>query len=280
MPAAVETWKTRPSAVAGLFYPAHADKLRSTVHSLLDQKSEESATIDNVLGLIAPHAGYVYSGAVAAQAFRHLTGTRWDLVVILSPSHRETFRGVSIYPGDFETPLGIVSVDRGLAMEVAQSDPLIQAGWIGHRNEHGIEVELPFLQTVIGKFELLPIVMGTQDWDTCQVLVDCLFPMIQGKHVLIVASSDLSHFYPQEQANALDRVVVEDVESYDAERFYRDIRTGRCEACGSGPIVTMMELTKRLGGSYARVLDYGTSGDVNHDYSEVVGYLAGVATSR
>jgi len=275
-----EVFTTRPPAVAGLFYPAQAEKLTSLVQTLIDEANTGSSDIADVRGLIAPHAGYVYSGSVAADAFRQLTGTAWDLVVILSPSHREMFRGISIYPGDFETPLGIVRVDKKLVLELAAAHPLIQASWVGHRQEHGIEVELPFLQTVIGDFELLPIVMGTQDWDTCQLVVENLWPLIRSKRVLIVASSDLSHFHPQEDANVLDHVVVEDVEAYDSERFYRDIRTGRCEACGSGPILVTMELTRKLGSSRAQVVSYQTSGNVNRDYTEVVGYLAGVMSGR
>lgn len=274
MKSAADTSKPRPPAVAGLFYPAQAHALRSTVQGLLDEPGSEIPPAA-VQGLIAPHAGYVYSGAVAARAFRQISGTSWDLVVVLSPSHREMFRGVSVYPGDFETPLGRVPVNREIAFELAGASPLIQASSVGHRQEHGIEVELPFLQTVIGAFELLPIVMGTQDWETCQTVAGQLWPSIRDKKTLVVASSDLSHFYSQARANELDRVVVDDVKAYEPDRFYRDIRTGRCEACGSGPILVTMLLTQKQGASKANVLTYRTSGDVNHDYTEVVGYLAG-----
>ncbi len=274
MKSAADIFKPRPPAVAGLFYPAQSNALRSIVRNLLDDAVAEPS-LPNIHGLIAPHAGYVYSGSVAAHAFSQVAGTSWDLVVVLSPSHREMFRGASVYPGDFDTPLGRVTVNREIAVQLAEASPLIQAGIVGHRQEHGIEVELPFLQTVVDEFELLPIVMGTQDWETCETVAAQLWPLIRDKRVLVVASSDLSHFYPQARANELDRVVVDDVEAYEPERFYRDIRTGRCEACGFGPILVTMLLTQKRGATKANVLTYRTSGDVNHDYTEVVGYLAG-----
>ncbi len=265
---------TRPPAVAGIFYPAHAQKLRSDIDEMMSEA--EHTPIPSVSAVIVPHAGYVYSGRVAAAAFRQLGQTPWDVVVVMSPNHRDYFRGVSVYPGNYRTPLGVVPVDATLAKQLSEAHPQIVLSRLGHQQEHGIEVELPFLQYLFGEFVLLPIVMADQGWAMCERLASALEKVLSGKKVLVVASSDLSHFHRQEEAQVLDHHVISDVEMFDERRLHDDIRAGRCEACGYGPIIVSMMMARRSGCHTARVLTYRTSGDSNHDYNEVVGYLAGV----
>jgi len=266
---------TRPAAAAGLFYPVRPRELRSEIDRMLSE-TEVPSEASSVSSLIVPHAGYVYSGRIAASAFAAIRGSEWDAVVVLSPNHRDYFEGVSLYPGNYETPLGTVTVASDLVMQLAEAEPRLQISRLGHQREHGIEVELPFLQVLLGEFRLVPIVMATQDMETCTVLSQALKTVLKGKRVLMVASSDLSHFHRQEEAHKLDGVAVQDVNRFDENRLYQDIRAGRTEACGYGPMIVTMMMARQAGCVSAEVLRYGTSGDVNGDHTEVVGYLGGV----
>ena len=149
-------------------------------------------------------------------------------------------------------------------------------GFVGTRGEHALEVQLPFLQLVLGKFKLVPIVIGDQDWTTCEALAEVLTESLKGKSALIVASSDLSHFHPYNEAIRLDSIVMNHVNSFDPEGLYEDISTGLCEACGASPIISAMLAAKGLGADKAKVLKYANSGDVTGDRSGVVGYMAAV----
>jgi AmmeMemoRadiSam system protein A len=172
-------------------------------------------------------------------------------------------------------------VDTALAGEISNINKRVFLsnqghGFVGQRGEHAIEVQLPFLQLVLGKFNLVPIVIGDQDWATCQVLAEALQKSLKGKNVLLVASSDLSHYHPYNEAVRLDSTVIKHVNSYDAEGLFDDLGAGLCEACGGSPIATAMLAAKGLGADKAKVVKYANSGDVTGDKSAVVGYLAAV----
>lgn len=266
---------TRKPAVAGLFYPGSRSKLREAVNELLNQTSGTVAT-SQVFGLIAPHAGYMYSGDVAAEAFSQLKGIEPGTIVILSPSHRDYFRGVSVYRGDYETPLGRIPMDQDFVDELLGLASVVFESDLGHREEHGIEVELPFLQTVVTDFQLVPLVMGTQDVETIETVGRALERMATEKKFLIVASSDLSHFHSQEEANKLDRQVIADVEAFDEKQLLSHIQSRKSEACGYGPIAVALKTVRSMGADRSSVLKYHTSGNVNGEFSEVVGYLSAV----
>lgn len=271
----------RHPAVAGKFYPAEPDRLRTMIESLLDEASPVKVR-GEIRGIIAPHAGYMYSGLTAAHAYRLLRGKKYDVVVVVSPSHFEYFHGVSVYPGDaYETPLGRISVDAQLREVLMRTSDVILASEAGHRAEHALEVQLPFLQQVLSgrAYTLLPLVVGDQKREICFGLGDALAEVLKDLNVLVVASTDLSHYYPATVAERLDVVMERDVAAFDYERLMSDLEAHRTEACGGGPTVAVMAALKGLGVSSMTVTHRSTSGDTTGDYSSVVGYLSAVAHS-
>ena len=273
--------KTRKPAVANQFYPGDPVTLSRQITDFF-KKAKKEPIPGKIVGLISPHAGYMYSGQVAAYAFKLLEGLSFETVVVISPSHIAYFPGASIYNGAaYETPLGTIAVDTSLAGKTADANERVFLsnkghGFEGMRGEHALEVELPFLQVVLGKFRLVPIVVGDQDWATCRALAEALMKSIKGKSVLIVASTDLSHFHPYDEAVRLDNMVTDHVNSFDPEGLFSALAAGTCEACGGSPMVATMLAAKGLGADKAKVLKYANSGDVTGDKSGVVGYMAAV----
>jgi AmmeMemoRadiSam system protein B len=269
--------KVRMPAVAGMFYPAKKAALDQELAFILEE-SREYSTDTEIKAILAPHAGYMYSGGVAARAYRQIYGHAFDIVVVISPSHCEYFTEISIYDGyAYSTPLGSVPVDHDLANQLTDLCPQIVLSEKGHRfEEHALEVQLPFLQKVLGDFQLLPIVMGEHSKHNIQVLSQYLAKLLSTKKALIVASSDLSHFYNDEKAQRLDHVVIDDIEKFDEEGLFRDLQSGKCEMCGGGPTVAMLKTAKLLGAKQSKVLLYRNSGDITGDRSEVVGYLSAI----
>jgi AmmeMemoRadiSam system protein B len=269
--------KIRPPAVAGMFYPEKKSTLDQDVAMVL----EESREIDlqgEIVGMVVPHAGYVFSGGVAARAYRQIINSKIDVVVVVAPSHCEYFTEISIYDGfAYSTPLGTLPVDKDLAQALADQSPQIVLSEKGHRfEEHALEVQLPFLQKIIEKFNFVPIVMGEHSQDNIQTLANGLAQVLKDKKALIVASTDLSHFYNDEKANSLDQVVVDDIENFDEDQLFQDLQNGECEMCGGGPAVAVMKACKLLGANKSQVLLYRNSGDISGDREEVVGYLSAI----
>jgi MEMO1 family protein len=274
----------RKPAVAGLFYPSHPVELTKTIASLY-------ASVDKIplkghpVAIIAPHAGYPYSGRVAAKAFKILEGEQIDTVVVISPSHTVFFRGCAVYSGDgYQTPLGIVEIDKELSHRIANIHPLVHFAATGHasggaRGEHGLEVQLPFLQIALGKFKLVAIVMGDQEEPSIRALSETLSTALRDVNALIVASSDLSHFHPEKEARALDATIQSAVQKYDGELLLKTLESGKGEACGGGVMAAVLLATKRLGGQTANFVDYATSGETTGDFEEVVGYLSAAILS-
>ena len=268
--------EVRRPAVAGSFYPADPKTLSRQVRDFLSRAPREELA-GEIIALVSPHAGYMYSGQVAAHGFKLVEGMKFDAVVVVAPSHRALFQGASVYDrGGYETPLGILPVDKELCRKLMEENDLIRFIPQGHSQEHSIEVQLPFLQEVIGKFNLVPVVMGDQSYRTCEVVGQAIARTIKGKKVLLVASTDLSHFHPYEKAVSLDQLILEDLRSFDAQKLSQDLEAGKGEACGGGPVIAVMVAAKQLGANRARVLKYLNSGDVTGDRSGVVGYAAAV----
>ncbi|MFA3782187.1 AmmeMemoRadiSam system protein B [Melioribacteraceae bacterium 4301-Me] len=265
--------RIREPAVAGMFYPSSPQKLLDEVKTLFDLTRSET-NIDNILGIVSPHAGYVYSGKIAASAFNILLNKNYHTVIIISPSHREYFPGISIYDGDaYKTPLGIVPVNKEVRQKLIDSGQFIFEGVQGHRAEHAVEVQLPFLQVILKDFEIVPIVMGDQSRQYVDELSKSIASSLDEK-TLIVASSDLSHFYSKETANMLDSIVENHINKFDFDGLQKDLESGKCEACGGGAIVAMMKAAYIASKKNSKVLARGDSGDVTGDFSEVVGYLS------
>jgi hypothetical protein len=236
--------------------------------------------LENVVALVAPHAGYVYSGPVAAYSYALLKGRKFDRVVVIAPSHYEAFDFSSVYDGAaYATPFGQVPVDQTFAQKMAKMSPLIKLSALGHtpsadHPEHALEVQLPFLQRVIGQFQLVPIIMGDQSYENCRALGVALAKLVAGSNTLIVASSDLSHYHTYDEAVKIDHKTLKAIEEYDYFDLSRNLEQRVWEACGGGPIVATMIAAERLGASQAKVLHYANTGDVTGDHSRVVGYGA------
>ena len=266
----------RRPAVAGSFYPADPPTLARQVREFLNRASKEEIP-GQIVALVSPHAGYLYSGQVAAQAFKLIEGADFETVIVVAPSHRVFFQGASVYDrGGFETPLGTVPVDKELCRKIMGESEILRFLPQGHSQEHSLEVQLPFLQEALGKFSLAPIVIGDQSFATCQKVGQAIARGAKGKNVLLVASTDLSHFHSYERAVKIDQVLLEDIRGFDPQKLQQDLEEEKGEACGGGPVIAVMIASRELGASESKVLSYRNSGDVTGDRSGVVGYAAAV----
>ncbi len=264
----------RESVIAGSWYPGHPGTLRDDIRRYLE-KARPTSIPGQLKALIVPHAGYMYSGGVAAHAYRILQDQSFDRVVIVAPSHRAYFKGASVYTlGGYRTPLGVVPLDREIIDKLLEWPSLIKFVPEADAEEHSLEIQLPFLQVVLKDFRLTPIIMADQSFTFCEQLAEALCEACRELKVLLIASSDLSHFHPYAEARRLDQVVCGHVEAYDARALSLDLQGGKCEACGAGPMMTAMLAARGLGANGAKVLQYVNSGDVTGDRSRVVGYLA------
>lgn len=265
----------RESVIAGSWYPGNASRLQQEVREYLSRSKVEKLQ-GQLIALISPHAGYRYSGQVAAYAYKLLEEQKFASVVVIAPSHRAYFKGVSVYDlGGYRTPLGVVPLDHDLISALKQRESRIQYVAEAHSQEHSLEIQLPFLQVVMPDFKLVPLVMGNQDFTTCEWLAEAVADCIKKQgSALVVASSDLSHFHPYKQAKRLDQVVLDEVDEFDPRGLSNSLASGKCEACGGGPMVTAMLIARLLGADNSRVLHYANSGDITGDHSGVVGYMA------
>ncbi len=230
---------------------------------------------DAPLAVVSPHAGYVYSGPIAAHAYRALQGQAYDTVVVLGPSHRDPFVGLSVYDTTrFETPLGSIPCDRELIGRLIGAHPSIGYRPTAHREEHSLEVQVPFLQRALTDFKLVMIVVGGRDPEAELTLVNQLAAYAGKKRVLVVASSDLSHYHGYAEAKRLDAVALRSIVALDAPTLERDIGGERCEACGILPVLIAMAYAKSLGAHEGVLLKQANSGDTAGPKDQVVGYAA------
>jgi len=267
----------REPALAGAWYSGDPEILSRDVKRYLENAKKEKVE-GEIVALVSPHAGYMYSGGVAAYAYKLIEGRSFDTVVVVGPSHRFPFKGASLWDrGGFRTPLGVVPVDTELSKKLMEKRREIRFIPEAHSQENSLELQIPFLQTVLKSFKLVPIAMEPDwSWETCQYLSSAIAETVRGKKVLLVASTDLSHFHSYNIAVELDRIFLNHIERFDIEGLNRDLKSNRTEACGGGPVVTIMLAAKALGANKGKVLKYRNSGDVTDDRSRVVGYAAGV----
>lgn len=267
--------KVRDSQVAGMFYPSDPKELRKLILGYLKEVNNNEK-FDHVAGIVSPHAGYVYSGKTAAWAYKTIESAKYENVIVISPSHREYFKGVSIYPGNaYKTPLGEIQINKKLRQKMVEASDLIFEGIQGHGSEHALEVQLPFLQVILANFQLIPLVIGSQSRETVDELAKVLAEVVDDK-TLIVASSDLSHFYSKSRANIIDSRVIESINYFKYDELQNDLEQKRCEACGGGGIVAMLKALKMKNYSHSKVIQRSDSGDVTGDEKEVVGYLSAI----
>lgn len=264
----------RPALYAGTWYPGTPEALGRAVDRYVDQARVEPLP-GELVAVVVPHAGYIYSGPVAGYAYRALqeAGASLDTVVLVGPSHRYYLDGYGITAVEaYETPLGQVPLDADLIAALAGELGMLML--LSRDEEHSLEIQLPFLQRVLGDFRLVPIMMGDQSWEACQELGQALGRVLKGRSALLVASTDLSHYHDYGRAVALDRLVLERVAAFDPKGLVDLLQRGRAEACGGGPLAAAMLAAKALGADQARVLHYANSGDITGDRSHVVGYMA------
>ncbi len=274
----------RPATVAGSFYPDDKNELLSLINEYLNKEKSTISKKDEIFALIVPHAGYVYSGWVAGSAYREVIGRKYDAIVVIGPSHICAFHGISIFDGDaYTTPLGVSKIDKELAKAIAKNGMDIKISREGHnwntsRSEHCIEVQIPFLQVVQPDVPIVPIIIGSSDFNTADDLMLSLIKSIKesNKKVLLVASTDLSHFHSQKQAESLDYSLITDFERYDYLKLSNDIFIQKKEACGGAPLLAVMMAAEQLGANNSMPLKYATSADSPYhstDTSRVVGYM-------
>jgi AmmeMemoRadiSam system protein B len=276
----------RKPAVAGFFYPRGADVLSAEIDRMLEAAAPPDPK-GRARVLVSPHAGYKYSGQVAANGFRLVRGGDYHTVVVVSPSHVEYFGYSAVFDGGgYETPLGVAATSEAVSDRVASVNQRVIKSRHGHeqsglpRQEHALEVQIPFLQRTLDSFGLVAIVMGDQNWESCAALGEALRPLAADPGVLFVASTDLSHFYDGGAAEGLDKAFSDALTSMDARALYDAVQQGRCEACGAGPVIASLLATEELEDRSCTALSRKNSGDVTGDYSSVVGYLSAVVTAR
>jgi len=271
---------TRPMAVAGTWYPATAGALAREVDGYVDAASDGPS--GDIKAIIAPHAGIMFSGPVGAYAYKAAARGDYDVAVLVGPSHFVAFDGVALYPeGVFAFPLGPATIDASTATALARAE-VVRALPSAHAREHSLEMQLPFLCRLLPGVPIVPLLMGHQSRDTIERLARTLGDVLKSRRVLLVASTDLSHYFDAVTAAKLDGQVRACVADFNPERLlsvfesYPDAERGRHVGCGVGPAISVMMAARTLGARDARVLKYAHSGEVSGDYAGVVGYLAAV----
>lgn len=266
---------TREPAVAGSWYPGSRAALVSEVEAHL-QAAHPERPRGRLVGLISPHAGLRYSGPVAAWGYSLLAGHAPATVVLVGPSHRVAFDGVSVWArGEWRTPLGPLAIDEALAARLLAADRRMADDPRPHLPEHCLEMQLPFVKYLAPEARIVPLMMGSQARGEVDMLAAALAEALRETEALLVASSDLSHYHPAREAERLDAMVVEHVSRFDAEGLMSLLERRHEHACGGGPMVAVMKAAAALGADEAAVLRYADSGDVSGgDKSQVVGYMS------
>jgi AmmeMemoRadiSam system protein B len=273
----------RPAAVAGTWYPGTAGALTQQVDGYLADVDQAALPTGRLDAVIAPHAGLMFSGPVGAYAYRAAAEAGpYEAAILVGPSHFFAFDGVAVYPsGAFETPLGAARIDATIARELMDASPIVQALPAVHGREHSLEMQLPFIRRLLPELPIVPLLMGHQSTATIRALAGVLDAVAASRRVLLVASTDLSHYFDAATAETLDARVCDAVAAFDPSgllaRFegVADRERGRMVACGGGPMIAVMLAAQARGARHGRVLRYMHSGQITGDESGVVGYLAG-----
>ncbi len=278
--------KVRKAAWSGQFYPAPSAVLESMIQGFLDKVTVQDNN-NKPIGIIAPHAGYAYSGQTAAAAFAYIQEQEYETVVVIAPSHAELIDGVSVFDGDsYSTPLGSIPVNVELAKEICQHGNRLNYTSIGHskytkRPEHALEVQLPFLQYLLkDTFSIVPIVFHDYEWQLCSDLGMAIAESIADVHkTLLVASTDLYHGYSYDECKRVDDMTVHAIQDFDPQVFMQGIHDDIYQACGAGPVAAVQVAAKAMGANKVRIIDQTTSADqtgIRGDWT--VGYVSALVT--
>ena len=274
--------KVRHPAWAGQFYPASVDLLKQEIASYLELAPSFDFS-GRIVGIMSPHAGYVYSGRTAATAYKQIAGQTYETVVIMAPSHSAPIVGVSAYDGDYyESPLGRIPVDVEAVQQLARRTDTIHVSGVGHDPmndgaEHSIEVQLPLIQSVIKDFSLVPLVFHDYNWDNCRLLGEAIAEVFDPKSVLVVASTDLYHGHSYEECQTSDESTLRAIEEKSAIDFCYGANSDEYKACGAGPVTALKVAGEKWGLKPPKVIAQTNSADVTGAKGGyVVGYAAAV----
>ena len=277
----------RRPCVAGTFYPADPERLRQTIEGCFThglgpgRMPRPEASERRIVSVVCPHAGYMYSGPVAAHSYYHLAAeAKPTSVVVIGPNHTGLGSPIAMMGrGAWETPLGEVEIDAELADSILKASDIIDIDEWAHQREHSIEVQLPFLQYIYGPdLRFVPICMGFQDLESSREVGRAVAQAVKGADAIIMASTDLTHQEPQASASRKDRMVIESILSLDEATLQERVRANRISMCGYGPVSAAIVASKMLGATRAELLAYHTSGDITGDHYAVVGYAAAKVT--
>ena len=267
----------RQPGSAGKFYSKQKNILEREVAIYLESSKVEK-NLKNIYGMIVPNDQLMDSGGVAARSYRQIVDLDIEYVVVISNSHHTYFEEVSLFKGDaFSTPIGEVTIDKDIVWQIANSNEKLISSTLGHEiEEHGIEIQLLFLQQVLYSFKLIPIMMGNQDAENINILSKALAESLKGKNVLIVASSNLSTHYSREKASIIDKIALDHIGNFDTEKLNKEFLQGAIEMSGGGAVITTMNVCKQLGATKSKVLLYRNSGDIGSSKDQVTGYVAAI----
>lgn len=266
--------------VSGQFYPSNARDLSNMIQKFLNDAEVEPVG-GKIVSLISPHAGYEFSGSVAAYGYKAIEGKPFKTVIVVAPSHQVNFRGASVWQkGSFRTPLGDIPLDEKLIDQITNASDIFKFIPAVYSEEHSLEVQLPFLQKVLGNFNLVPIIMGPNvSLDTCESIAKILSHYTKGRDdVLIVASTDMSHYHPYKTACEMDSKTLSYIENFNTDGLYEEASKREIELCGLSPVVIAMLYAKEMGANNVGVLKYANSGDTQPFVITrgVVGYMSAV----
>jgi MEMO1 family protein len=277
----------RSPAVAGVFYPSKKDELYHLLElSFKDKRfgpgeippDKSQSSTKKIFGIVSPHAGYIYSGSVAANAYYKISTNRFNSVIMIGPNHYGIGPGLAtLKDGEWETPLGFVGVDSDLANGISEDVEALDFDELAHSRDHCLEVQLPFLQYIkTTQFKITPIIMIMQDIETALKLGNSIARVTRTRNneVVLIASSDFTHYESNEDAHRKDSQLIDSILSLDISAFYDTLERLNVTACGFGAIAAVMTAVKALGATRGRLLKYATSGDVRGDKTSVVGYAS------
>jgi AmmeMemoRadiSam system protein B len=273
--------QVRTPAVAGMFYPKEKNELKTVIHGCFlhpfgPRKIPPTSDNEKILGVISPHAGYMYSGPVATNSFYSISSQKPELVIITGPNHYGIGCNVAVMKeGMWKTPLGEVEVDSECSVEINKISKDIELDFFSHTRDHSLEVQIPMLQEIYShKFKILPIILINQDYQTAKKVGSAIAKIAKMRKTMIVGSSDFTHYEENNYAHKQDSALIEPILNLDLDEFYRVLQEKQVTACGYGAIASTMIACKELGAKKGKLLKYATSGDVTGDKSSVVGYAS------
>ncbi len=271
----------RTPAVAGMFYPKTQQELKSTIkncflHDFGPGKLYPTSSSEKIFGVICPHAGYMYSGPVAANSYYAISALKPDLVIIVGPNHWGIGCNVAtMKEGIWQTPLGDIEVDADAALEIHKVSKMVELDFFSHTKDHSLEVQLPMLQEIYShKFKILPVILMDQSLNSARKIGMAMASISKNKKTVIIGSSDFTHYEENEFAHRQDKSLIEPILQMDVDKFYRILQENQVSACGYGAIASTMIACRELGARKGTLVKYATSGDVTGEKSSVVGYAS------